>query len=128
MAKVLGVGGVFFKVQAPQATMAWYERVLGVEPGEYGGADFLHKATAEAFPAGARTVFSPFGAETDYFAPSDQGFMINLIVDDLDAMMDRIKAEGVALEGKPESYDYGKFAWVMDPNGIKVELWEPAKG
>lgn len=127
MAKVIGVGGIFFKAEDPKATMAWYARVLGVELNDWGGADFLHADTARAFPAGARTILGPFQDTSAYFAPSSQPFMINLMVDDLDAMLARVKNEGVPLEGEPQSFDYGRFAWVMDPNGIKIELWEPAQ-
>lgn len=128
MAKVLGVGGIFFKCSDPDATMAWYRRVLGIEPAGYGGAaEFFHADSSQAFAAGARTVLAPFSSESGYFAPAQTGFMINLMVDDLDAMLERIATEGVPLAGTPESHDYGKFAWVMDPNGIKIELWEPVE-
>lgn len=123
---VLGVGGVFVKSADPEASKAWYRDVLGMTVNEYGGFDFLHEAAAKRFGDGARTVFARFAQDTDYFAPSQHGFMINLIVEDLAAAIDRIKAAGVALEGEPQSFEYGDFAWVMDPDGVKVELWQPA--
>lgn len=125
MAQVIGVGGVFFKCEDPEGLMAWYHETLGLKLNDYGGSDFLHADSAKAFPQGARTIFSGFKSETDYFAPSQHVFMINLIIDDMDAMLARLKEKGVPLEGEPQDFDYGRFAWVMDPNGVKVELWQP---
>lgn len=125
MAKVLGVGGIFFKCEDVDAVKAWYRDVLGIEPNDYGGFDFLHAPAVEAFPKGARTIFSPFPLDVDYFEPSRESYMINLMVDDLDGMIERIKKAGVSLEGDPQNFDYGRFAWVMAPNGIKIELWQP---
>ena len=125
MAKVIGLGGLFFLCKDVDATRAWYTRVLGVEIDEYGGASFSQADAAAQFPKGARTIWAPFKAESDYFKPSDSDFMMNLMVDDLDAMIEQIKAEGVDLEGDPMTESYGKFAWVMDPDGRKVELWQP---
>ncbi len=117
MAKVLGVGGVFFKVEDMDAVRDWYRRVLDVEFSEWGSADFQN-------PAGGMTVLSPFKAETDYFAPSDKPFMINLLVEDLDGVLERARGEGVEPLGRQDE-SYGSFAWLMDPTGIKLELWEP---
>jgi catechol 2,3-dioxygenase-like lactoylglutathione lyase family enzyme len=122
---VLGVGGVFIKCENPELSKAWYKDVLGLEPNDYGGFDFLHSHTAEAFGPGGRTIFAHFEKDVEYFAPSEKPFMVNLIIDDMDAILARLKDKGVALEGEPENFDYGKFAWVMDPNGIKIELWQP---
>ena len=122
---VLGVGGVFIKCEDPEASKAWYKDILGLEPNQYGGFDFLHSASAEAFGPGGRTIFAHFEKDVEYFGPSEKSFMINLMVDDLDAMIARLAEKGVPLANEPEIYDYGKFAWVMDPNGIKVELWQP---
>ena len=125
MGKVIGVGGIFMTCADAAATRDWYTRVLGFTPDAHGGFSFLHADSAAAFPEGARTIFAPFGAEGNYFAPSELPFMINLIVDDLDAMLARAAAQGVA-EVKPrEAYAYGSFGWVMDPDGRKVELWQP---
>jgi len=123
---VLGVGGVFVKSSNPEKTKQWYQDVLGLKLNAYGGFDFSHKVAADAFEDGARTVFARFEAGSDYFAPSEQPFMINLIVQDLEALLIRIKAAGVDLIGEPETYDYGRFAWLMDPDGVKLELWEPS--
>lgn len=121
MAKVLGVGGVFFKSADPAALRAWYARVLGLEIGDWGM--FFTPEMVKDKP-GAGTVFSPFKADTDYFEPSTKEFMFNLIVDDMDAMLARAKAEGVE-PVKRQDEDYGRFAHIMDPEGRKIELWEP---
>ncbi len=125
MARVLGVGGVFFHCDDSEGLMAWYRDVLGMKINDYGGADFLHADSASAFPVGARTIFSGFKSDTDYFAPSTKPFMINLIIDDMQAMLKRLAEHGVPLEGEPQDFEYGHFAWVMDPNGTKIELWQP---
>ena len=123
MAKVLGLGGLFFKAPDPEATRAWYARVLGIEFASWGGVVFWPQEAA-AHP-GAATVFSPFDATTDHFAPSDAPFMINLMVDDLAAMLARCAAEGVEpLAYFPDEAN-GGFAQIMDPDGCKIELWEP---
>lgn len=124
---VLGVGGVFVQSTDPDAAKQWYQEVLGLELNSYGGFDFSHSVTAETFADGARTIFARFEDGSDYFAPSQQAFMVNLIVEDLDGLLSRIKAAGVALIGEPQKFDYGRFAWLMDPDGVKIELWEPAK-
>jgi predicted enzyme related to lactoylglutathione lyase len=125
MGRVIGVGGVFFQSPDPAALMAWYDDVLGLKINDYGGADFLHGDSAKAFPQGARTIFSGFKDDTDYFKPSTKPFMINLMIDDMDSMLARLSEKSVALEGEPQDLDYGRFAWVMDPNGVKIELWQP---
>lgn len=128
MASVIGVGGVFFKCADPERTRAWYRDALGLAINDYGGADFEHAETARRFGPGARTIWSPFEAGADYFSPSRENFMINLIVDDLDGVLARLEAVGTPLEGEPQDFDYGRFAWVMDPDGVKIELWQPAGG
>ena len=124
---VLGVGGIFAKSADPDAAKRWYQEVLGLELNSYGGFDFSHSATAETFGDGARTILARFEDGSDYFAPSEQAFMVNLIVEDLDGLLTRIKAAGAELIGEPQKFDYGHFAWLMDPDGVKIELWEPAK-
>ncbi|MEM7660880.1 MAG: VOC family protein [Pseudomonadota bacterium] len=125
MAKVLGVGGIFFLCKDVEATRAWYARVLGIEINEYGGHAFSQSGAAKAFGDGAMTIWSPFKAESDYFKPSTSDWMMNLMVDDLDAMVERVKSEGVPLEGESMTEPYGKFAWIMDPDERKIELWQP---
>jgi catechol 2,3-dioxygenase-like lactoylglutathione lyase family enzyme len=116
MAKVLGVGGVFFKTADGKALAEWYARVLGFEVNNWGGATF-------PFPDKGMFVWSPFAADTTYFEPSPHPFMVNLIVDDLDAVLARAKAEGVEPLGRQDE-SYGRFAWIVDPAGIKLELWQ----
>lgn len=123
MAKALGVGGIFFKSNDPLALMAWYGAALGlpVESGAY--ATFFAATT----PPGGCTVFSPFKADTDYFAPSSSPFMFNLMVDDLDGALQQVQAAGASLAGEVQTFDYGRFGWFIDPDGNKVELWEPSE-
>jgi predicted enzyme related to lactoylglutathione lyase len=122
MAKALGVGGVFFKSRNPQALMAWYQAHLGF-PGE--STDYASFFPG-AMPAGGCTVFSPFKDTTGYFAPSKREFMFNLVVDKLDEALAQVVAGGAELVGDPQTFDYGRFGWFMDPDGNKVELWQPA--
>ena len=116
MAKVIGLGGVFFHCKDVEATRDWYKR-----------ASFAHAGSAALFPEGARTIWAPFKADSDYFKPSDADFMINLMVDDFDGMLERLETEGVPMAGEPMIESYGKFAWVMDPDGRKIELWQPVE-
>ena len=123
MAKVIGLGGLFFKSRDGAALRAWYTRVLGIAFEEWGGVAFTPDA-AMAKP-GAATVFSPFKADTDYFAPSDKDYMFNLMVDNLDGVLARCKAEGVEPVKLVPDEANGRFAHIMDPEGRKIELWEP---
>jgi catechol 2,3-dioxygenase-like lactoylglutathione lyase family enzyme len=116
MAKVTGLGGLFYKVADKERTTRWYQETLGVG-GEW-GATFPF-----ADSPGGYSVFSPFKDSTDYFAPSQAGFMINLRVDDLDSMIAGLEAKGVEILGRQDE-DYGKFAWILDCDGIKIELFE----
>lgn len=121
MAKVLGVGGVFFKTNDAAALRDWYARVLGLEIGDWGM--FFTPDMVKDKP-GSGTVFSPFKSDTDYFAPSEKEFMFNLIVDDMDAMLARAEAAGVTPVRRLEE-SYGRFAHIIDLEGRKIELWEP---
>ena len=125
MGKVIGVGGVFFLCEDVDATRAGYARTLGVEIDDFGGVSFSHAASAAQFPKGAMTIWAPFAGDSDYFQPSASPFMINLMVDNLEEVIAKLTEEGVPLEGEPMTEAYGKFAWVMDPDGRKIELWEP---
>ena len=118
MAKVTGLGGVFYKVADPERTRAWYKETLGIG-GEW-GASFRWRDEAQEDPF---SLFSPFKESTDYFEPSSAAFMINLRVDDLEALMDELKAKGIEILGT-QYEDYGKFAWILDCDGIKIELWQ----
>ncbi len=118
MAKVTGLGGVFYKVEDTKRTAAWYRDVLGLS-GEWGIMfPWKKDETGEAF-----SLLSPFKAATDYFAPSSERFMINLRVDDLDAFTAGLEAKGIEILGRQDE-DYGKFAWILDCDGIKIELWQ----
>lgn len=121
MAKVLGVGGIFFKTPDAGALREWYARVLGLEISEWGM--FFTPDMVKDKP-GSGTVFSPFSADTDYFKPSEKDFMFNLIVDDMDGMLARAKAAGVE-PVKQQEESYGRFAHIIDLEGRKIELWEP---
>lgn len=124
---VIGVGGVFVKSADPAATRAWYQDVLGMSLNEYGEFDFRHRRSADIFEDGARTIFARFDAASTYFDPSPHPIMINLMVDNLDAILARLADRGVPLVGEPETYPYGRFAWIMDPDGVKLELWESVR-
>jgi predicted enzyme related to lactoylglutathione lyase len=122
MAKVLGLGGLFFKSNDKDATIAWYARVLGIEPTEWGGTWF--PAADFAAHRGAGTVFNVMSSG-DYIAPSTNEFMFNLVVDDLDAILARAKEHGVEpIKLFPEEVN-GRFAHILDPEGRKIELWQP---
>ncbi len=120
MAKITGLGGIFYKVADPKATQAWYQKHLGI--GGPWGANLTWSRETQEDPY---SILSPFGADSDYFAPSSSPFMINLRVDDCDAMVAKLRSEGIEVLGE-QAEDYGKFAWIIDPDGIKIELWEQA--
>ena len=125
MAKVTGLGGVFYKARDPKALMKWYTDHLGVAPDEgYVGASFLWREKDDSKTVG-RTILGLFAPDTEYFAPSDKPFMINFRVDDLDGVLNKLREAGCKVEDKVEDYDYGRFGWVTDPEGVKIELWEP---
>lgn len=121
MAKVLGIGGVFFKCSDKEGLGAWYAEHLGVPLGEYGGADF----DVSRLPGNAVCVWGPFEEDTGYFDPSAKPFMVNLVVDDLDGALAQVAAGGAEVVGEVEEYDYGRFGWFLDPEGTKIELWQP---
>lgn len=123
MAKVLGVGGVFFRSKDPKALAEWYGRWLGVPVEESWGGAAFQPATV---PAGGATVWSPFAHDTKYFDPAtDRQFMVNLMVDDLDGALAQVQEGGAELAGEIDEQPYGRFGWFLDPDGNKVELWEP---
>ena len=114
-------GRVFFKSEDPTQLGEWYQKWLGlpVEP-PYGASFF-----PATLPPGACTVWGPFKSDTDYFDPSDKSYMVNLIVDDLDGALRQVAEGGASVVGDIEDYDYGRFGWFIDPEGTKIELWEP---
>lgn len=123
MARITGIGGVFIKSADPHALSAWYRDKLGIEIESWGGA--VLKQSPQSPP---QAVWSPFEEGTQYFEPSKRDVMINFAVDDLNAYLKEIEARGVKVVGKMETDPNGKFAWMIDPDGTKIELWEPAKG
>ena len=125
MARVLGIGGVFFKANDAAALAGWYHDVLGLEVQDWGGVFFTPDAMAAH--RGAGTVFSPFAADTDYFEPSTKDFMINLAVDDLDGILASCAAHGVDVKIVADDSN-GRFAHLLDPEGTKIELWQPLAG
>ncbi len=124
MARVTGIGGVFFKSSGDRAALAeWYQKHLGMELAEWGGAVLNWKD--DPSDDGGLTVWSLADSDSQWFSPSTSSFMINYRVDDLAGMLDQLREGGVEIVGGPESHENGKFAWIMDPDGNKVELWEP---
>lgn len=121
MARVIGLGGVFFKSKDPDALKQWYIDHLGAPATEDPGISF----PIADHPADGYAVFSPFKAESEYFQPSTRDFMFNLIVDDLEGVLKRVSDGGGEIVGEMEEYDFGKFGWFLDPDGNKVELWQP---
>ena len=119
MERVLGVGGVFFKARDPRALAEWYATHLGV-PFDSGQTYGTFTAAA-----GDQTVFSVFPQDTNYFAPSTAPYRFNFRVRNLAAMIEQLRAAGAEVDDKVEEYDYGNFGWVMDPEGNRIELWEP---
>ncbi len=123
MKRVTGLGGVFFKCPDPGKLRQWYRTHLGIEAEEYGASFFWREHDAPQRKG--YTAWNPFPESTEYFDPSEQPYMINYRVDDLDALLPALKAEGVQVVGGPEEFENGKFAWILDPEGRKIELWEP---
>jgi predicted enzyme related to lactoylglutathione lyase len=116
-AGVTGIGGVFFKARDPKKLAEWYAQHLGLE-----GASF------QVFSGAASTVWAVFAESSDYFAPSQKPFMINFRVRDLETLLAELRAAGVTVDEKMGVEENGKFGWVMDPEGNRIELWEPAEG
>jgi predicted enzyme related to lactoylglutathione lyase len=119
--RITGLGGVFIKSKDPEALAAWYRDVLGIEMQPWGGAMFSHDAAGHP-PV---LVFSHFPADSSYFDPSTREVMLNFAVDDLDALLRRIEAKGVPVLKRDDSDPNGRFAWILDPDGTRIELWRP---
>ena len=118
MGKITGLGGVFYKVEDPERTRAWYKDTFGI--GSEWGANFRWSDESKGDPY---SLTSPFKSSTDYLDPSTFPFMINYRVDDLDSLLDELRGKGIEILGS-QAEDYGKFAWILDCDGIKLELWE----
>lgn len=127
MRRVTGIGGVFFKAHDAPALQAWYKRHLGIDVQPWGGAVFTW-TDAENKPTAGSTVWSVGPAGDDHFAPSSAPFMVNYRVEDLLGLVKILRAEGCNVLEKVEDSEYGRFAWVIDPEGNKVELWQPPAG
>ncbi len=119
--KVTGIGGLFFKCENPVELKAWYKTHLGFNTDEYGCTFWWKDAERKS----ASTQWSPFKNDTNYFSPSQKDFMFNYRVNNLVELMDQLKSEGVTVIDKIEEFSYGKFGWIIDPEGNKIELWEP---
>ena len=120
---VTGIGGVFFKSKDPKMLTKWYDEHLGTKFGEQQSYGFKWRERNNPDSIG-RTELGIFGEKTKYFLPSEKPFMLNFRVKNLDELLKKLKQEGVHIEEKVESYDYGKFGWILDPEGNKIELWE----
>ena len=123
MKRVTGIGGIFFKCKNPTQMKGWYNKHLGLVKDEYGSV-FEFRKSDEPEKKGY-TVWSPFPNSTDYFQPSEKDFMINYRVENLEELVKALKTEGVEILDEIEAYDYGKFVHISDPEGNKIELWEP---
>jgi predicted enzyme related to lactoylglutathione lyase len=127
MQRVIGLGGPFIKATDPKALAAWYEKHLGVPFKGLTYTTWSFDPVGEEEKKPGYNVFTFFKKDSSYFNPSEKEVMINLIVADLFALLPVLKEEGVTVVGDPMDEEYGKFAWIMDPEGNKVELWEPPK-
>ncbi|NBC66354.1 MAG: VOC family protein [Bacteroidetes bacterium] len=123
MAKVTGLGGIFFKSKIPEKIRDWYSEKLGLNTDKH-GTNFEWRKSQNPEQKGF-TVCGPFSDTTEYFKPSEKEYMINLRVDDLREMLNQLKGRGVEIIGEIDEYEYGLFAHIMDPEGTKIELWEP---
>jgi len=121
--RVTALGGIFFKCEEPQKLRDWYQQHLGLKTDPY-GATFEWRKVDEPETKG-QTVWSTFKKDTDYFAPSSKDFMFNFCVEDLEWLLAELKKEGIEQIGEMQVFDYGKFAHIVDPEGNKIELWEP---
>ncbi|MEP6820370.1 MAG: VOC family protein [bacterium] len=124
MTRVIGIGGIFIKAKDPEKLRAWYQKHLGLEPDTYGSVVF-HCPASEAEQQTAQTVWSLFPSDTKYFDPSSAPFMINYRVENLAELLKQLRSEGVEVDERTEEYEYGRFGWIMDPEGNRIELWEP---
>ena len=119
--RVTGIGGIFFKTKDPKQTKAWYSKHLGLDTDQYGCSFWWKNDEGKD----CLTQWSPMKEDTNYFEPSKKEFMMNFRVENLEELLKLLKAEGVEVVGEIETYDYGKFGWILDSEGNKIELWEP---
>lgn len=123
MKRVTGIGGVFFRSKDPLKLLEWYEKHLGLRRDWEKGASFRWLEAESG--SEAMTVWSPFPENSQYFGEGEQQYMLNYRVDDLDAVLSLLRSEGVHVYDEREESEYGRFAWIRDPEGRKIELWEP---
>ncbi|WP_428741836.1 VOC family protein [Tenacibaculum sp.] len=119
--RVTGIGGLFFKTKDPKATKDWYKKHLGFNTDDYGCTFKSKDQEGKEYT----TQWSPFSDDTNYFEPSKKDFMFNYRVENLVELLKALKEEGVTIVGDMEEYEYGKFGWILDNEGNKIELWEP---
>jgi predicted enzyme related to lactoylglutathione lyase len=123
MKRVTGIGGIFFKCENPKQLLEWYNKHLGIkQEGESGIFEWKEIDKPDSI---AQTVFGVFPKDTSYFKPGEKQFMFNYRVENLEELLKQLKEEGIEQVGEIEEYSYGKFGWIMDPEGNKIELWEP---
>lgn len=128
MKRVTGIGGIFFKSENPKKLMEWYDKHLGFNMHESDEVAVIFKDTCEGETDRQEyAIWSPFTKDTDYFEPSEKDFMINFRVADLEKLIAVLKEEGVKILGEIKNYKQGKFSWIIDIEGNKIELWEPSK-
>ena len=119
--RVTGLGGFFFKTKDPDNIKSWYKKHLGIPTDQYGWSFWWKDAEGKD----GMTQWSPFKEDTSYFNPSEKQFMMNFRVENVRELLKALEKEGVTIVGEVEEYDYGKFGWILDPEGNKIELWEP---
>ena len=119
--RVTGIGGIFFKSKNPKELVSWYAKYLGLKTDEYGSTFWWKDKNGND----CSTQWSPFANDTTYFQPSEKSFMQNFRVHNLEKLLQILSTEGITIIGEMETYDYGKFGWILDPEGNKIELWEP---
>ncbi len=124
MKRVTGLGGVFFKSENPKELTSWYDQHLGLSFGENSWSTFKWRERDNSDQIG-RTEFSLFPKNTDYLAPSNSPFMLNFRVENLEKLLEILRGEGVTVVGEMQIFEFGKFGWILDPEGNKIELWEP---
>lgn len=126
-ARVTGIGGIFIKAHHRKHLLAWYARHLGLPvENEWGGCVFDHRISGRPARA-AYTTWSAFPADTDYFGPSRKPFMVNFRVADLDGLLATLEKEDVWIDPRRDESEFGRFAWIMDCEGNRIELWEPPR-
>lgn len=123
--RVTGIGGIFFKSDDPSKLNSWYKNHLGLDVSEWGTVFKWKELDNPDAKTPAQTIWNPFKSSTTYFSPSEKPFMLNYRVENLAELLEELRKEGVTIVGEMQEFSYGKFGWIMDPEGNKIELWEP---